>query len=95
MCYSQRNVTAHGAQHHKPPAHRGIMRIIEHGTKRAISIDAQNTINPQSVFLSGPRGLCMEFDRATFIEAIRQEFGLVPAAFADLAAHITSTRATA
>jgi len=44
---------------------------------RAISLEATNAGLPGSVFLMGPEGWCMEFDRATFMEAVRVEFGLV------------------
>jgi hypothetical protein len=42
-----------------------------------LTIEADNPLNPTSVFITGPKGLVMEFDRRTMIDALRREIGLV------------------
>jgi len=44
---------------------------------RMLQIDAHSDRLPGSVFLSGPQGWCVEFDRATFVRAVLDELGIV------------------
>lgn len=52
-------------------------RIIDRDGNRVLSVDANNQGTPGSVFISGPRGFCMEFDLAEFISGIKRELGIV------------------
>lgn len=51
--------------------------IIDIENARSFEIEGDNPGSPGSVFISGPRGWCMELDRATFLQAVADEFGLV------------------
>lgn len=51
------------------------MQITDVDGERSIEIDAKSAASPDSVFLVGPRGLCLEFDRFTFLELVAREFG--------------------
>lgn len=44
---------------------------------RTLQIDARCDRLPGSVFITGPQGWCMEFDRATFVSAVLDELGIV------------------
>ena len=46
-------------------------------TTRTLHIEGDNALLPGSVFINAPEGACYEIDRATFLEAIKTEFGLV------------------
>ena len=60
------------------------MEINDIEKKRALHIDGNNRASPQSVFISGCGGYCIEFDRQAFLEMLRQEFDLMPAAMLSL-----------
>jgi hypothetical protein len=42
---------------------------------RTIEIDANNVLNPHSVFIEG-NGFCFEFDKGLFMHALAKEMGL-------------------
>jgi hypothetical protein len=44
--------------------------------ERWLSFDGRNAGSPLSVFVRGPRGLCIEFEKEAFIQALKDEFGL-------------------
>jgi hypothetical protein len=52
-------------------------RIIDRDGNRVLSIDASNEGSPGSVFVSGPRGFCMEFNLCEFVSAVKDELGIV------------------
>lgn len=52
-------------------------RIIDSDGNRVLSVDANNEGSPGSVFVSGPRGFCMEFDLVEFVSAIKCELGII------------------
>lgn len=52
-------------------------RIIDRDGNRVFSIDANNDGCPGSVFITGPRGFCMEFDMSEFVGGVKKELGIV------------------
>lgn len=52
------------------------MQISDVDGLREIRIDGSNNKLPDSAFITGPRGLCVEVDRRGFVEALCREFGL-------------------
>ena len=60
------------------------MKIKDIEGARTLQIDGRNSGSPQSVFVMGGSGFCIEVDRQAFLEGIRTEFNLVPVAFASL-----------
>lgn len=54
-------------------------RIIDRDGNRVFSIDANNDGCPGSVFITGPRGFCMEFAMEEFIAGVKKELGIVEA----------------
>jgi hypothetical protein len=51
--------------------------IVDRDGNRAFSIDANNAGCPGSVFVTGPRGFCMEFLMADFVSGVKRELGIV------------------
>lgn len=51
-------------------------RIIDKDGNRVLSIDADNAC-AGSVFISGPRGFCMEFDLAEIVSGFKKELGII------------------
>ena len=45
--------------------------------ERYIVVEGDNERLSESVFIMGPLGFCMEFDRDTFLRAIKEEFTLI------------------
>ncbi len=45
--------------------------------ERRLTIEADNPLNPTSVFVTGPSGLVIEFDRTIFLKAVARELGLL------------------
>jgi hypothetical protein len=52
------------------------MQIMDADGLREIKIDGTNKKLPNSTFITGPRGLCIEVDRRAFVEALCREFNL-------------------
>lgn len=50
--------------------------ITDRDGNRVFTIDAGSTGCPGSVFILGPEGFCMEFNRADIIGAFKAEFGI-------------------
>lgn len=44
---------------------------------RSVTIEADNEKNPDLVFLIGPNGLAMEFDRNIFLNMVRRELRVI------------------
>lgn len=51
--------------------------IIDRDGNRVFSIDANNDGCPGSVFVTGPRGFCMEFNMHEFVGGVKKELGIV------------------
>lgn len=45
--------------------------------ERRLTIEADNPLNPTSVFVIGPSGLTIEFDRMSLLRGVARELGLV------------------
>lgn len=52
-------------------------RIVDRDGNRVLSIDASNAGCPGSVFITGPRGFCMEFHLADLVSGFKNELGIV------------------
>ena len=52
-------------------------RIADIDGHRCLTVDAHSARNPESVFIMGPRGMCFEVDKLTFIRAMKRELELV------------------
>lgn len=52
-------------------------QIIDRDGNRVFSIDANNAGCPDSVFVTGPRGFCMEFLKSEMISGFKKELGIV------------------
>ncbi len=57
---------------------------------RKIILEGDNEISPNLVFLMGPRGLAMAFDRGIFLQAVKKEFNLVEAIHLEIADFLSS-----
>jgi len=45
---------------------------------RVLRVEGTNKLHPTSVFIMGPQGLCMEFDREEFRTLLIRELFVVP-----------------
>lgn len=54
-------------------------KIVDRDGNRVLTIDANSEGCPGSVFITGPRGFCMEFSMHDLIAGFKKELGIVEA----------------
>jgi hypothetical protein len=52
-------------------------KIVDRDGNRVFTIDANTAGCPGSVFITGPRGFCMEFTMSDLVSGFKKELGIV------------------